>query len=473
VIERAARPAARARALATLAAALALGGCGRDEPKAGPLLVEVVTASADGAAPPGFSLRSEDGKRSVALAPTKDAGVLAGDGPHGRYHVAAPSGWGVVGATGAIEFRPGLSPTPVPVGRANSIYLVAATKEPTGDVEVLRHDDGSDAPVPHERANGADGRVVLRLKPEEWRGKLKVTAVVGTSLLSAPRIVSLPDGGAPVGVRIAPGPNAALDVRLFRPEDGTPAAGVDVSVVGALGPLAIRATGRTDADGLARIPALATVVPHLVLHQGLPAPQTVIAHLPSADWRLAGEARCATLSPGSLSSVTVEVPNEHDRTGVWTLIQVRPPGARTYALVDPPSVEVTNSTVAPQLLLPPGARCAVYVRRGDRAGMRDLLARPGSRHTIELQPLCKLRVKVAASRGEAHRVRVLCRRQEGGEEVLAQGWSVVADAPGIVDVALPVGSYRISVLDGAREGPSVAWTFEKPGSVAEMELTPP
>jgi hypothetical protein len=154
-------------------------------------------------------------------------------------------------------------------------------------------------------------------------------------------------------------------------------------------------------------------------------------------------------------------------------VQVRPPGAASYGLVVPEAVMITNGVLEPTLRLPGGVRYRVFAARSSDAGFGEVVAGEKPVTAVEFQTLCRLRVRVAPPRGLPHEVRVLCRRREGEQEVLAQGWSVVSAAPGIVDVPLPTGTYRLSVLDGAREGPSRAWTFERAGSQAEVELSPP
>ena len=117
------------------------GGLSRDPAKkTGALRVEIVTASADGAPPAGFSLRAEDG-RTLPLVSSGGAGsILSADGAKGNYAVHAPAGWDVVGTAGkplVLSFEPGLPATPVPVGRAHTLYLIPPQGAPIRDFEIF------------------------------------------------------------------------------------------------------------------------------------------------------------------------------------------------------------------------------------------------------------------------------------------------------------------------------------------------
>ncbi len=451
-----------------------LAGCGGDGADDGPLRIRPVFAAADGPTPPtaGFHLRPKDGGASLPLRPSReDPAVLEAEGPKGHYFVVAAPGWGIVGGPPDVEFRPGNPAFELSVGRPRTLYLVPGDPTlPVGDVAAFAETATAGGiaadPLAVERVGGEDGRVALRFSEADWKGAVRVVALLGPASLSKVVRVSLPADGSPTGVRMLAGPAAPLDVVLVPAPAGAALPESEVVAEVAHRPLVVRQAVRVRADGLARFDALPAAVKSVRLTLRTGAEEILLRPDWSVgEWRSTGEIRfLARAEKAGTGAVALRFTPGPDAPVV---VQARPEGGTAYGIVAILAADVASGAPLP---LPPG-RYSFFVTCGKRG---EAIAKPvavteGTTTALDcnLAPLATVRGTVkGAPTGTRVRLRLV---EEDREALAASAWP---DAAGTFDALLPAGRYRIVSAYGAREGPPLQLDL-KAGTQAIAEIRPP
>jgi len=458
------------------AAALALlAACGGDVSGAGSLQVEILWAGADGSAPAaGWRLLPEAGGSlpltPVAPIPAGSLGhVLEAHGPAGRYGIAGPEGWSLVGGSVLFALQPGLPPLSLGVGRAGAIYLVPPDGTEVRDVVVTLPDGKPlDPATRFDRASGTDRRCILRPSGGPPLPKdVYVFAALSDGTFAEPVRVQVPPSGVATGAGLSHATNVPLEVLVTDLATGAPASGYRVGVHLVMGPLALdRDPQPTDAHGTLVLLGMPTALDpgsHLVGDAGGFWPIGV-------ETLREGVLRVARVPRDGPSGVLRVLSAANSQPG--GTLELRPEAADVYGLVAVARPGAGTATLFEARV--PIGRYSVLVRDGDRVFVLDDLVDVRKEAKAEVRyegvPSCHVQVHVEGGIQAGRRLTLRAYRLEGKHAVLAQGFEARRLARADHELHLPTGHYRLVLVDGDREGPPHDLVLARPGSQAVVRL---
>jgi hypothetical protein len=433
-------------------AILGLAGCGDDGPGAasGPVpLVEIVTNRLDGE-PPDHDLsirRVEQGALGspVALTPVPGRPRIyeARGATDGLYVLALPDGWGPLFVVTPPRVSAG-APAKMSAGRPHTIYLTSRLLDRVlGETWAVRRvGPGGDLgpPLPLKVEMDGNGWVLLRMKPEDWAGPVVFQGRFDDRTLTEQVPTTLRERGLPILRQLEPEPAGPLRVVVV----GVPA-GVERWVhLRVLGLPIEEVQQRPVRDGVAEFPSVATPRGGLELRVG-DDPDAYPYRVPSEVWARNGEVRVRDAGPQLIGGLRVPVP------GASTLVraQVRAEADESYGWA--PAWAEGDAVVLP---VNPGSwRVLVQTQAGFATGKVQVNA-DGTFETAlgPVEPAAKVSGRVT---GDTAGGRLVWRRIEDGQAVLAHGFVVGVGQGGAFQVALPPGEYRLELHgpEGARGAP--------------------
>jgi hypothetical protein len=451
--------------LASIAAA-----CGG--PEARPeIVVEVVPFASDGEVPrEGWRLKGEDAKE-VSLATDGARGAHRGllfraTAPQGRWALLGPAPWSLVGGPVLVAMQPGTPPTALGVGVAHTLYLLPPEGRTVGQVVLRAAGLGADGttPIPTTRADGADGRVALRIPPERWGPALFVHAALGTDTFARTERVNLPKDGTCTGVALGAGPTLPVRVSIVPAE----AAKGALTLVAHGEEFAVRREVALDAAGGVSFDAFPETSRAIELSLA-PAP----GEPASATWRLAGtdaargDLRLAHLGRSAAGPQRLKVTGAPVAEGAVT-VQVRRPRWPSYAVV--PDVRVDTGGAAltfPQV----SGTWGLLVVTPDAVGLRA--STDDDDVPLALERPCRVQASVEGGVPRGRRYELECVRVEPDGEATAQGWYDRLVGRADLELLLPVGRYRLRLREGARVGAWNDLSLEAPSTRASIRLSAP
>jgi hypothetical protein len=437
-------------------------------------------AAADGEPPrEGFSLRATDGSLHP-LRPAASPGVLEATGAPGPWRIVAPPGWSMIG--GEVPVDLGDVARDVAIGKRHTVYLNPPDPRVAVRDAAVYPDVAGAAPLPVKVEGGSDGRVAVRVRPEDWRGVVRVVASLGDAALSRAERVTLPSDGSATGTALRESDTAPLEVVLVpAPADGAVPTG-DVVAHATSGPVGVRRTARVGPDGVARfedLPASVAVLGLSLSTQG--TERDLWRDWPAAEWRRSGEIRFLVDSRGAGAGPPGTVVLNVETAGPTLLTAfARPVRAPSYAVAGVAVLESVEGRSAFPVSLPPGQ----YTLRLEAQPLRDGRYAPGGplaavvpgvidlpergKVTVDVEPVaaCVVRGSVAGAAGKASPFRVrLWSDTEPEGPIVGAAWP---DAGGSFEARLPPGQYRAAVVYGARRGPVVRVSLSTPGAQASL-----
>lgn len=473
---------------AALAGVLALGlaGCGDSpaKPVADPFLrVEIGGHAADKPWPTaGFRLAGADGVE-IAMSPVPGAAGAAGPllearARAGKYRVLPPADWAVFGGGDeAFDLRPDVAPVKVGVGRLRTIYLWPPLGSSISTVRCAR-DGATPTIVDAEVVIADDGSAALRVAEADWRGVLRVFAILGPSTFAesvAVVVAKAARPGTPWAIWLGTAPAAPVHVRVLRPPGEDPKAGIDLMASVAVDPMKLGVPVPLDSRGvgvLEHVPRAVTGMSFFV--RGAQAWEALDAARVGRDVRLF----VSSAPPEALGTLDVRLA---DAPGAARpVLQVRAEGAAAAGV---PSYATPSYTEAREgadgfrlrAALPAG-RYRAFVTCGERGAVApevvEIAAGKETSLALRAVPLATVRVTLVGGIGAFHEWDLVARRLEGDLEVEGQGFVLRELGRADADLHLPSGRYRLRAVIRGEEGRTVDADVVGSGVQATVDLRP-
>ncbi len=476
-------PVAMRGALALVGLALvglvSIVGCGRDAPKPaiGALQVELVLPSVEGPIPErGFTLTGARGA-VLSLAPVSQGErgpIYEAKGPAGSWTLGTPAGLRPIGGH-TMDMTPGMPAIPLAVGKPRTIYLQPPDRgaiEQVVVLEVTPADPHGHAVAVEKLGPGADRRMGLRLPDAVLGAPLRIHAVLSGGTHATPHPTRPPKDGEPLLLHLAPTTSNPFTVRWVGLSGAKAPLGTPIRLVSTLGTLDSTETALLEGDGAARfaqVPsepeALRVVGPGVdldVLEAGAGVADAAVLAVP-------------TDAPGHVR-LRLRGFDADPEDAAPLIVQVRPEGASSYGLVRSTVGHAMNPTLARDLRLPPG-RYRVSVRQGDLVAISTAPFEVGPVEPADVElvaeRLATLTVALEGGAPAGRRFDVEARRIEGDAEVLGQGFCSRHVARPDLSLSLPLGRYRVRLLENGREGPAKELALDIPGVRAQVTLSRP
>jgi len=476
---------ARSAALACVLG-IAVSACGdrSGAPVADPFLrVEISGHAADRPWPTvGFRLKAADG-REIVLAPASGASgaggpVLEGRGAPGRYTVVPPATWGVIGGgEDTLDLRPDVAAVKVGVGRFHTIYAWPPVGRSISTIRCTR-DGASSTPIDAEAVIADDGSAALRVPAAEWRGPLRVFAVLGPSTFaeSAPVAVDRsPRPGAPWAIWLTTAPAAPVHVRVVRPPGEDPRATIDLMASVAVDRLKVGVAVPLDSKGggvLEDVPREVTGLSFFV--RGAQAWEALDAARVGRDVRL-----FVSAAPAEARG-TLDLRLSGASGAMRPVLQIRvdgdgATGVPTYAVPSFTEAREGGDGFRVRASLPAG-RYRVLAICGERGAVApepvEIVAGRETALALEVVALATIRTSLLGGVGAVRQWDLSARRVEGDVEVEGQGLRIREVGRADADLRVPSGRYRLRAVVGGSEGPTVDVDVEGSGVQASVDLRP-
>jgi hypothetical protein len=376
-----------------------------------------------------------------------------------------PAPWSLVGGPVLVAMQPGTPPTALGVGRAHTLYLLPPEGRTVGQVVLRAAGQGTDAstPVPTSRADGADGRVALRIPSDRWSAAVTVHAALGDDTFARLERVSLPKDGTCTGVVLDVGPTLPVRVAVF------PAAEAKgrLVLVADGEEFSIRREAPLDAQGGVTFDAFPeTSRPLRFAIDDEPGAQVVTWTLPGTD-AARGDLRLAWFDGRSAAVTMLKVEGGPVARGAVT-VQMRRPGWPSYAVL--PDVHVPDGGT--HLVLPPlKGTWRLLVVTPEHVGV--LASADETEGPLVLTKPCRVQAAVDGGVPRGRRFELECVRVDDDVEVTAQGWYDRLVGRADLELSLPTGRYRLRLREGARVAPWTDLTLEQPSTRASIRLASP